>query len=65
MAIETPWLTVAEAAAYVKYSPRSIRSACRDGVLRHAQTGGAYGKILTRREWLDAWVQKHVQGGTQ
>lgn len=61
--LETPWLTTLEAAAYLKLSPQSIRAACREDKLRHVQPGGARGKILVRREWLDAWVEQFVHGG--
>lgn len=60
---DTPWLTTDEAASYIKFSPQAIRAACRVNALRHVQRGGTRGKILTRREWLDAWVEKHTQGG--
>jgi excisionase family DNA binding protein len=62
-ATETPWLTIPEAAAYMKYSTRAIRLACREGKLRHTQVGGTGGKILTTREWLDEWAFKHQHGG--
>jgi hypothetical protein len=60
---DTPWLTVDEAAAYIRYSPKAIRLACRTDALRHVQPGGAGGKLLTRREWLDEWAFKHQHGG--
>lgn len=60
---ETPWLTVDEAAGYLKFSPETIRRACREDRLRHAQIGGARGKLLTKREWLDEWALAHVRGG--
>jgi excisionase family DNA binding protein len=65
MQTDTPWLTTVEAASYLKMSPRSIRAAFRENKLRHVQPGGERGKILTRREWLDAWVGHHAQGGDQ
>lgn len=60
---DTPWLTVAEAASYLKYSPRMIRAACASDALRHVQPGGSRGRILTRREWLDEWVTRSLRGG--
>lgn len=63
MTSDTPWMTTDDAAAYLKYSPRTIRNACREGKLRHVQPGGARGKILTTREWLDAWVSQSAYGG--
>lgn len=59
---ESPWLTTTEAAAYVKLSPQSVRLACQSGVLKYVQPGGARGKILTRTEWLDAWLSSHQHG---
>jgi len=60
---DTPWLTTAEAASYLRMSPKTIFKACRDDKLKHVQPGGFRGKILTKREWLDAWVERHTQGG--
>jgi excisionase family DNA binding protein len=60
---ESPWLTVQEAADYLRYSKTAIRAACANDVLRHVQPGGVKGKILTKREWLDAWCAAHEHGG--
>ncbi len=60
----TEWLTMQEAAAYLKYSPEAIRVACRSDALRHVQLGGTRGKLLTTREWLDEWAFKHAHGGS-
>lgn len=60
---DTPWLTTVEAANYLRMSPQAIRAACREDRLRHVQPGGARGKLLTRREWLDQWVERHAHGG--
>lgn len=62
--VDSPWLTTEEAGAYLKMSPQSIRAACREDRLRHVQPGGTRGKIIVRREWLDAWVEQFVHGGT-
>ncbi|MGC4084430.1 MAG: helix-turn-helix domain-containing protein [Vicinamibacterales bacterium] len=61
--VDTPWLTTIDAARYLRFSPQAIRQACAEGKLRHVQPGGMRGKILTRREWLDAWVEQSTFGG--
>ena len=53
--IETPWLTIREAAAYARRGPRQIRRAVHDGRLRAAIVGERK-QILTRREWLDQMI---------
>lgn len=55
MAAESPWLTAAEAAAYVKRGKRFLLREIHAGRLRAARIGGR-GEILTRVEWCDAWV---------
>jgi excisionase family DNA binding protein len=52
----TPWQTAAEAAAYIKRGKRFVLREIAAGRLRGARIGGR-GEILTRAEWLDAWVQ--------
>ena len=59
---DSPWMTTVEAAAYLKVSPQTIRQACRDEKLQHAQPGGTRGQIRLRREWLDAWMEEHTYG---
>jgi excisionase family DNA binding protein len=53
---DSPWLTLVEAAQYAKRSRRVLRAAITDGRLRAAVIGGRK-EILTRREWLDAWIE--------
>ena len=52
----SPWLTLAESALYVKRGKRYLAGEVKAGRLRAARIGGR-GEILTRREWLDAWVE--------
>lgn len=52
----SPWLTAAEAAAYLKRGKRFVLREIHAGRLRAARIGGR-GEILTRTEWCDAWVQ--------
>lgn len=56
MAADSPWLTAAEAAEYLKRGRRFVLREIHAERLRAARIGGR-GEILTRREWLDAWVQ--------
>ena len=52
---DSPWLTAAEAASYVKRCRKTLVREIRAGRLRAAIIGGRR-QILTRREWLDQWV---------
>jgi len=52
----SPWLTAAEAAAYLKRGKRFVLREIHAGRLRGARVGGR-GEILTRAEWCDAWVE--------
>jgi excisionase family DNA binding protein len=54
--LQTPWLTAAEAAAYLKRGKRFVLREIHAGRLRAARIGGR-GEILTRPEWCDAYVQ--------
>ena len=51
----SPWLTAAEAAAYLKRGRRFVLREIHAGRLRAARIGGR-GEILTRREWVDEFV---------
>lgn len=51
----TPWLTAAEAAAYLRRGRRFVLREIHAGRLRAARIGGR-GEILTKAEWCDAWV---------
>jgi len=55
MAAESPWLTAAEAAAYLKRGRRFVLREIHAGKLRAARIGGKR-EILTRAEWCDAYV---------
>lgn len=56
-AIETPWLNIAMAAAYVHRSKRFIAKEVKAGRLRAARVGGR-GELLFRREWLDQFLEE-------
>jgi hypothetical protein len=52
----SPWMTLKAAAAYVHRGPRFLRKEIAAGRLRAATIGGR-GEVLTRRDWLDVWVE--------
>lgn len=52
----SPWLTAADAAAYVKRGRRFVLSESKAARLRAVRIGGR-GEILTRREWLDQFIE--------
>jgi excisionase family DNA binding protein len=55
------WLTVAEGAEYAGISRDTVYTACERGELRHARIGGRRA-IRLKAEWIDAWLERHVQG---
>ena len=55
------WLTVAEGAEYSGVSRDTIYTACERGELHHARIGGRRA-IRLKPEWIDAWLERHVQG---
>src|SRR5438270_2238809 len=55
------WLTVAEGAEYAGISRDTVYTACERGELRHARVGGRRA-IRLKPEWIDAWLERHVQG---
>lgn len=56
----TPWMTAAEAAAYLKRGRRFVLREIKAGRLRAARVGHR-GEVLTRSEWLDAWVSDQTE----
>jgi excisionase family DNA binding protein len=54
-ATPSPWLTLRDAATYLKRGRRFIRNEITAGRLRAAIVGGRR-EILTRRDWCDDWV---------
>jgi excisionase family DNA binding protein len=51
----SPWLNGTQAAAYIGRSKQFLFREIHAGRLRAARIGGR-GEILTRADWLDAWV---------
>ena len=54
--VDSPWMVMAEAAAYAKRGRRLLAKAVKDGELRAARIGGRR-ELLFRREWLDEWIE--------
>ena len=52
----SPWLTLGEAATYVRRGRRWLRKEATDGRVRHAIVGGRK-EMLFRREWLDQHLE--------
>jgi len=50
-------MNLMEAAAYVACSPRKLRDLVLTRRVRHTRVGS---KIIIRREWLDAFLEKGV-----
>jgi len=55
----TPWMTTAEAGAYLHRGRRFVRREIQSGRLRGAVVGGRK-EYLTRRDWCDQWVETLV-----
>lgn len=53
--VEDVWLTTAEAAAYTKRNPGTVRAAAAAEVLESTSAGRGRGRRY-RKEWLDAWT---------
>ena len=52
----SPWLTIAEAAAYTRRGRRFLRQQVHANRLRAACVGGRR-ELMFRREWLDAFLE--------
>ena len=59
--MDSPWLDAASAAKYLgpNRNKRFVLREVAAGRLRAARIGGR-GEVLTRREWLDAYVEDHA-----
>lgn len=57
------WLNVAEAAEYAGLSRDTIYTACERREIHHARVGGRRA-IRLKREWIDAWLERHAVSST-
>jgi excisionase family DNA binding protein len=58
----SPWLTAEQAGEYLQRGRRFILREIKSGRMRGAVVSGrGRGEVLTRREWLDAWVDDHAK----
>lgn len=58
----SPWITTKEAALYLRRGRDFIMREIRAGRLRAAVVSGrGRGEVLTRREWLDQWVEERLK----
>lgn len=57
--VDSPWLTVKEAAEYLGIGTDAIYEACSSGALKSSRLGRA--SIRLRREWLDAFAERFIQ----
>jgi excisionase family DNA binding protein len=55
----TPYLTVVEAAEYLRWSRERIYKLTAASAIPHVRHGS---RILLRRDWLDAWMEEHREG---
>lgn len=55
-ATPSPWLTLAQAAAYANFGKRYLAREVKFGRLRAARVGGR-SELLFRAEWIDVWLE--------
>lgn len=58
---DSTWLNMRQAGIYVTFSASTIRKACGRHALQHIRVGRADGPMLTRTEWIDAWLMQGVR----
>jgi hypothetical protein len=58
VAREGAWLDAHQAGIYISACAATIRRACKDHKLKHVRVGHSRGPILTRAEWIDAWMMQ-------
>ena len=61
IAKEGAWLDTHQAGIYISACAATIRRACKEHRLRHVRVGHARGPILTRTDWIDAWMMQGVR----
>jgi len=63
--MDSPWLTVKDAAARLGVHPQFIYEACGALGLTHTRVGRGRGKIRIRQVWLEKWSEARIHIGTQ
>ena len=58
---DSGWINTRQAGKHVTFSAATIRKACGRHELQHIRVGHPRGPILTRTEWIDAWMMRGVQ----
>ena len=61
IAKEGAWLDTHQAGIYISACAATIRRACKERKLQHVRVGHARGPILTRADWIDAWMMQGAQ----
>lgn len=57
---DSPWLNAETAARYVRMSRKFIYEEVKRGRMRAARLGGR-GEIVTRKEWLDEYIEQRAK----
>lgn len=57
--VQSPWLTVAEAADRARCGPKLIYREVKAGRLKAAKVGGRR-ELRMLREWIDQWLIAHT-----
>ena len=67
VATERAWLTHEEAQAHTGLGRPTLDTAIKSGALRVSKVGGHKipGRLLFKREWLDAWLESLANGGDE
>ena len=58
---DSAWLDTRQAGIHASFSAATIRKACGRHEMQHIRVGDPSGPILTRIEWVDAWMMQGVQ----
>jgi excisionase family DNA binding protein len=61
-AAASPWMTVDEAADYLRWAVKRIRNLTSAREIPHRKQGG---RVLYHRDELDAWLDRHYDGPGQ
>lgn len=59
----SPWMTVAEAAVYLRRSKRHVQRLVANGELKSARLGAR--ARITKRDWCDEYAEANATGGAK